>query len=59
MNPIRVKQILSSSDEILVKYNGTPVWIDCLNEDGNTATVHVEGALEEKTIVAIKELAEE
>jgi small acid-soluble spore protein H (minor) len=59
MNENRVKQILSSSAEIEVKYNGASVWIDQLNEDGRTATVHLRGPLEERTIVEIAELQEE
>jgi small acid-soluble spore protein H (minor) len=59
MNVNRVKQILSSSAEIEVKYNGASVWIDQLNEDGKTATVHLRGPLEERTIVEIGELVEE
>jgi small acid-soluble spore protein H (minor) len=55
----RVKQILSSSADIEVKYNGTSVWIDQLNEDGRTATVHLRGPLEERTIVEVDELVEE
>jgi small acid-soluble spore protein H (minor) len=59
MNVNRVKQILSSSADIEVKYNGSSVWIDQLNEDGRTATVHLRGPLEERTIVEIGELVEE
>lgn len=59
MNVNRVKQILSSSADIEVKYNGSSVWIDQLNEDGKTATVHLRGPLEERTIVEIGELIEE
>lgn len=55
----RVKQIISSSADIEVKYNGTSVWIDQLNEDGITATVHLRGPLEERTIVEVSELIEE
>jgi small acid-soluble spore protein H (minor) len=55
---IRVKQILSSSSDIEVRYNGTSVWIDNLNEDGRTATVHLRGPLEEKSEVGIDELKE-
>jgi small acid-soluble spore protein H (minor) len=55
----RVKQIISSSADIEVKYNGTSVWIDQLNEDGRTATVHLRGPLEERTIVEVAELVEE
>ncbi|MGG3468887.1 H-type small acid-soluble spore protein [Neobacillus pocheonensis] len=58
MNANRVKQILSSSADIEVKYNGASVWIDQLNEDGKTATVHLRGPLEERTIVEIGELNE-
>ena len=59
MNVNRVKQILSSTADIEVKYNGTSVWIDQLNEDGRTATVHLRGRLEERTIVEIGELVED
>jgi small acid-soluble spore protein H (minor) len=55
----RVKQILSSSADIEVKYNGASVWIDQLNEDGRTATVHLRGPLEERTIVEVGELVED
>jgi small acid-soluble spore protein H (minor) len=59
MNMNRVKQILSSSGDVEVKYNGASVWIDNLNEDGRTATVHLRGPLEERSVVEIAELAEE
>lgn len=59
MNINRVKQILSSSADIEVKYNGASVWIDQLNEDGRTATVHLRGPLEERSTVEIGELVEE
>jgi small acid-soluble spore protein H (minor) len=58
MDVRRVKQILSSSAEIEVKYNGVSVWIDQLNEDGRTATVHLRGPLEERSKVEISELVE-
>ncbi|MDQ0216359.1 small acid-soluble spore protein H (minor) [Oikeobacillus pervagus] len=58
MEPNRVKQILSSSNEVEVTYNGVSVWIDKLNEDGKTATVHLRGPLEERSIVEIHELKE-
>jgi len=59
MNVNRVKQIISSSADIVVKYNGASVWIDQLNEDGKTATVHLRGPLEERSTVEIGELIEE
>lgn len=58
MDSKRVKQILSSTADIEVQYNGASVWIDKLNEDGQTATVHLRGPLEERTEVPIIELRE-
>jgi small acid-soluble spore protein H (minor) len=58
MEAKRVKQIMSSSADIEVKYNGVSVWIDQLNEDGRTATVHLRGPLEERSTVEINELIE-
>ena len=58
MDAKRVKQIISSTAEIDVVYNGASVWIDQLNEDGRTATVHLRGPLEERSTVEISELLE-
>ena len=58
MDQRRVKQILSSSADIDVKYQGASVWIDELHEDGRTATVHLRGPLEERTTVDIGDLQE-
>ncbi|MGA9225313.1 MAG: H-type small acid-soluble spore protein [Mesobacillus sp.] len=58
MDAKRVKQILSSSAEIDVVYNGASIWIDQLNEDGRTATVHLRGPMEERSTVEISELQE-
>ncbi|AXI40304.1 H-type small acid-soluble spore protein [Bacillaceae bacterium ZC4] len=58
MDANRVKQILSSPADIEVLYNGASVWIDQLNEDGKTATVHVRGPFKERTVVDISELEE-
>ncbi len=58
MDSNRVKQILSSSANIEVKYKDTSVWIDKLMEDGQTAVVHLRGPLEERSEVNIAELNE-
>ncbi|RFU65925.1 H-type small acid-soluble spore protein [Peribacillus glennii] len=59
MDARRVKQILSSSADIDVNYNGVSVWIDTLNEDGRTATVHLRGDSDSKhSNVDISELNE-
>jgi small acid-soluble spore protein H (minor) len=59
MDQTRIKQILSSPNDVEVTYNGVSVWVDELNEDGRTATVHLRGPLEERTVVEIHELKEE
>ncbi|MBS4190841.1 H-type small acid-soluble spore protein [Bacillus sp. FJAT-49705] len=59
MDVNRVKQILSSSADIEVLYNGVSIWIDKINEDVNTATVHLRGPLEERSVVVISELQEQ
>ncbi len=58
MDIMRVKQILSSPAQIEVKYHGSSVWIDQVNEDGKTATVHLRGPLEERSVVEISDLIE-
>lgn len=59
MDQTRIKQILSSPNDVEVTYNGVSVWVDELNEDGRTATIHLRGPLEERTVVEIRELKEE
>lgn len=59
MNINRVKQILSSSADVRVLYNGSSIWIDELHEDQEKVTCHLRGPLEERTQVAISELIEE
>lgn len=54
----RVKQILSSSADIKVMYNGSSVWIDELHEDQEKVTCHLRGPLEERSQVDISELKE-
>lgn len=58
MDQKRIKQILSSSADVDVRYNNESVWIDELHEDGKTVTVHLRGPLEERTTVHISELTE-
>ncbi|MBS4195649.1 H-type small acid-soluble spore protein [Bacillus sp. FJAT-49870] len=61
MDANRIKQILSSSAEVDVNYQGVPIWIDSLNEDGKTAIVQSLDNRKkgEKTTVEIRELEEE
>ncbi|WP_409253881.1 small, acid-soluble spore protein, H family [Bacillus sp. SCS-153A] len=59
MDVNRVKQILASSADINVTYQGVSVWIDELLESEKQATVHLRGPLEERSQVAIEDLIEE
>ncbi|MGB2994090.1 MAG: small, acid-soluble spore protein, H family, partial [Paenisporosarcina sp.] len=53
------KQIVGSSNEVDVTYNGVSVWIDQIHENGKMATVHLRHSLEERSEVDISELKEE
>ncbi|MFS0863729.1 H-type small acid-soluble spore protein [Fredinandcohnia sp. 179-A 10B2 NHS] len=53
----RAKQILSSSADITVHYNGASVWIDNCDEQG-TCTVHLRDRQHEKNTVPVEELEE-
>jgi small acid-soluble spore protein H (minor) len=55
----RAEEIVNSAKEYQVSYNGVPIWIDQLHDDGKTATVHLRRSLEERSEVAISELKEE
>lgn len=54
----RIKQIVGSSNEVDVTYNGVSVWIDQIHENGKMATVHLRHSLEERSEVDISELEE-
>ena len=59
MDVNRIKQIVGSSNEVEVTYNGVSVWIDQIHEDDKMATVHLRHSLEERSDVEISELKEE
>ncbi|ELK21039.1 small acid-soluble spore protein H [Anoxybacillus flavithermus TNO-09.006] len=55
----RIKQIVSSPDDIRVCYHGQSVWIDGYDEANRTATVHMRGREHERHTVPVEELTEE
>lgn len=55
----RAQEIVASTSEFEVSYNGVSVWIDKLHDDGKLATVHLRHSLEERSEVDISELKEE
>ncbi|WP_449537389.1 H-type small acid-soluble spore protein [Ferdinandcohnia sp. Marseille-Q9671] len=54
----RAKQILSSPNDVTVHYQGTSVWIDSCDEQGNMCTVHLRERADEKNVVPVSELEE-
>lgn len=40
MNVDRAKQILEANEQILVTFEGDPVWIDDISDSNGMATVH-------------------
>jgi small acid-soluble spore protein H (minor) len=55
----RVKQIVSSPKEIIVKYNGVPIWIQSFDENASTARVYTRANPDDEMDVSIGELTEE
>ncbi|MBM4763271.1 H-type small acid-soluble spore protein [Bacillus sp. B15-48] len=55
----RVKQILSSSADISVHYNGVSVWIEDVDDSSNMAIVTGRDTKDEPMPVPINELVEE
>jgi small acid-soluble spore protein H (minor) len=55
----RVKQIVSSPKEIIVKYHGVPIWIQSYDENANTARVYTRANPDDERDVSIGELMEE
>ena len=54
----RVKEILSSDQEIAVHYHGMPVWIESIENTSSMAVVSERGVHGEKQIVSIDALDE-
>jgi small acid-soluble spore protein H (minor) len=54
----RVKQILTSDQEIPVHYHGVPVWIEHIDATSSMATVTERGSHDHKRLVSIDGLAE-
>lgn len=59
MNVTRAREIVQSTDKITVTYQGSPVWIDGVDENSATARVHVEDNPTDKKTVAVDELQEQ
>ncbi|MGD8190602.1 H-type small acid-soluble spore protein [Brevibacillus ginsengisoli] len=59
MNANRALQIINSEEKIQVTFQGTPVWIDGVEEETQTARVHTEGDPKDTKRVAIKQLVEQ
>ncbi|GAA0725077.1 hypothetical protein GCM10008905_19830 [Clostridium malenominatum] len=58
MNNQRAKNIIASSDMITVTYNGTPVYLEAVNDNNNTAKIHYLDHPENKQEVPLDNLVE-
>jgi small acid-soluble spore protein H (minor) len=54
----RVKEILSTEEEIAVNYHGVPVWIESIDGTSSMAMISERGAHDHKRLVSIDGLAE-
>jgi small acid-soluble spore protein H (minor) len=58
MDVTRAQEIIQSKGKIVVEFEGTPVWIDGVDENSKTARVHMEENPVDKKTVAVNELRE-
>jgi small acid-soluble spore protein H (minor) len=58
MDLIRVKEILSSEEEITVHYHGVPVWIESVEDTSSMAMISARGVHDYSRLVAIDALDE-
>ncbi|RAL26717.1 H-type small acid-soluble spore protein [Thermoflavimicrobium daqui] len=56
MDMERAKEILNSPEKIEVKYRGTPVWIEMIDETAEKAQVHSENNPDDVKIVPVWDL---
>jgi small acid-soluble spore protein H (minor) len=54
----RVKEILSTEEEIAVHYHGVPVWIESIEDTSSMALVSARGVHDYSRLVAIDALDE-
>ncbi|WP_139492667.1 H-type small acid-soluble spore protein [Brevibacillus dissolubilis] len=54
----RVQQIMKSEQKIDVEYQGTPVWIDAVEEQSQSVRIHEEGQPDARHIVKPQDLVE-
>jgi small acid-soluble spore protein H (minor) len=58
MNVTRANQIVESPKEIEVHYEDTPVWIQHVNNEEETARVYTREAPDDEMVVPVQELRE-
>jgi small acid-soluble spore protein H (minor) len=55
----RVKEVLSSSNEINVHYHGLPVWVESIDSTSSMATIQSRGTHDLRRLVSIDSLSED
>ncbi|ANC75798.1 spore protein H [Fictibacillus phosphorivorans] len=58
MNVSRAQQIIESEKEIVVLYNGTPVWLQSVDENNQTARAYTREQPDHELDIPVNELQE-
>jgi small acid-soluble spore protein H (minor) len=58
MNVSRAQQIIESEKEIEVLHNGTPVWLQSVNENNHTARAYSKNQPDNEMDIPVNELQE-
>ncbi|MQR96166.1 H-type small acid-soluble spore protein [Fictibacillus phosphorivorans] len=58
MNVSRAQQIIESEKEIVVLYNGTPVWLQSVDENNQTARAYTREQPDHEMDIPVNELQE-
>jgi small acid-soluble spore protein H (minor) len=58
MNVSRAQQIIESEKEIEVLHNGTPVWLQSVNENKHTARAYTKDQPDNEMDIPVNELQE-
>ncbi|OYD09810.1 H-type small acid-soluble spore protein [Paludifilum halophilum] len=58
MDILRAKQILESPNKVDVRYEGVPIWIQNVDEEGETARVYTSANPDDEKVVPVRQLEE-
>jgi small acid-soluble spore protein H (minor) len=59
MNVNRAEQIINAGEEIVVHYNGVPVWIQTIDKNAKTARVYTREQPDDEHVIPLDKLTEQ